>query len=73
MLDGCDGVLLGYMTNVEGERDQLGTSIFDRLRSLAPEGSAVVFGLPAGHEMPNAALALGRTYSVSESGLQIKG
>lgn len=71
LLESSAGVLVGHMTNIAGEGEQLGSTVAERIRSLAAPSSPVVTGVPSGHEMPNIALVLGRVYTISATGLRL--
>lgn len=65
VLQGCKAVVVGYMTDIEG----LGRFNLKRAEELISSYTKkynipVVFGMPVGHQSPNAALYMGRMVEV---------
>ncbi|MEO1089685.1 MAG: LD-carboxypeptidase [Pseudomonadota bacterium] len=70
VFDHAAATVVGHLTNVVGESEQLGTSLTSRVGRLAPPGSALVTGLPVGHAEPNLAVLQGARYAVADGRLQ---
>lgn len=64
--DGLNGIIVGDMSNIKKNTTKWGSSIEQLiLDAVAEYDFPVIFGLPAGHEIDNRALLLGREVIIS--------
>jgi muramoyltetrapeptide carboxypeptidase len=75
ILEAISGLIVGYFTDMKDGAAPYGQTVLEMIRdAVAPYDYPVVFGFPAGHELPNHPLLMGGRISlkVSPDGVKIR-
>jgi muramoyltetrapeptide carboxypeptidase len=69
LLERLSGLIVGHFTKMKDGDTPFGLDTAETIReAVAPYGYPVVFGFPAGHELPNLPLMMGGMVSMNVSG-----
>lgn len=66
------GVIVGDMTKIKKNSTVWGSSIEELILSVLPKNIPVIFNFPAGHELDNRALILGRNITLQSTKTNVK-